>query len=197
MSAESAAERLAAARNLLIVARTPRLQIRYKMDSDAIEDYQWARDADSASFNGRPPTAQTFEAFQAEFEREVRYGPPLRQPFAIDSGAGQHIGNLLYYNADPTRRAAEFGMMIGVEAFRGSGLGREAVVGFLRYAWHNLPFGEFYLHTLEWNERAQRSFTAAGFDPVARVERGGLVFVRMEARREWWLLHDMEGRFGP
>jgi hypothetical protein len=48
---------------------------------------------------------------------------------------------------------------------------------------------------LEWNERAIRSFRAAGFADAARVFRDNEWFLRMEARREWWLLWDAEGRF--
>ena len=42
-----------------------------------------------------------------------------------------------------------------------------------------------YLHTLDWNVRAQKSFKAAGFRDSGRVRRGHQRFHRMEVRREW------------
>jgi len=69
------------------------------------------------------------------------------------------------------------------------------MVLFMRYLWDTTPFRILFLHTLDWNERAQRSFRKAGFAAVARVIRGDDVFIRMEARREWWLMHEADGRF--
>jgi hypothetical protein len=37
-----------------------------------------------------------------------------------------------------------------------------------------------YLHTLTWNERAQRSFAAGGFTRVGEVVRAGRSYYRME-----------------
>ncbi|MGH2632580.1 MAG: GNAT family N-acetyltransferase [Tepidiformaceae bacterium] len=195
MSAEAGPRANPSPRDSLVVARSPRLRLRYKVPDDALDDYAWARDPETARFNGSPPRDQPFPAFLAEFEHEVAFGPPGRQPFAIETLDEVHIGNLMYYNANDTRDTAEFGMTIGTEAYRDRGYGREAAVAFLRFAWQTYPFRTMYLHTLEWNERARRSFAAAGFEPVARVQRGPGTFVRMEAHREWWLLHDIEGRF--
>jgi hypothetical protein len=48
---------------------------------------------------------------------------------------------------------------------------------------------------LEWNERAARAFERAGYERTARVYRAEQWLLRLEARREWWLLWDSEGRF--
>jgi len=101
----------------------------------------------------------------------------------------------MLYNADHAREIAEFGISIGDRRYWGNGLGREATILFLRFAWANHPFRSFFLHTLDWNERALRCFRSTGFNEVAIVERGGERFIRMETRREWWLLWEMEGRF--
>jgi RimJ/RimL family protein N-acetyltransferase len=44
-----------------------------------------------------------------------------------------------------------------------------------------------YLHTLEWNTRARKSFAKSGFREVKEVRRGGFDFVLMEVRREDWV----------
>ena len=43
-----------------------------------------------------------------------------------------------------------------------------------------------YLHTLEWNQRAQRAFSRCGFTPVRRVRRNGLDFILMEIKKDHW-----------
>ena len=44
-----------------------------------------------------------------------------------------------------------------------------------------------YLHTLDWNERAQRCFSKSGFKPVRTVRRMAQDFILMEVLREDWL----------
>lgn len=195
MTADQAPLPVSRSHDHLVVARSARLRLRYKVRDDAIDDFVWARDPETARFNGNAPREQPFPAFLAEFEHEVTYGPPQRQPFAIETVDGVYIGTVMYYNATDDRDAAEFGMTIGPAEYRDHGYGREAAVTFLRFAWRTYPFRSFYLHTLEWNERALHSFKAAGFEPLSRVQRNGATFVRMEARREWWLLHELEGAF--
>ncbi|MEO6398804.1 MAG: GNAT family N-acetyltransferase, partial [Tepidiformaceae bacterium] len=108
---------------------------------------------------------------------------------------GRHIGNVMYYHADSYLGETEFGLTLGDEADRDRGQGTAAAVLFMRFLWWNYPFRRVYLHTLAWNARAITCFRRAGFDETNRLTREGEEFVRMEARREWWLLWDTEGRF--
>ena len=41
-----------------------------------------------------------------------------------------------------------------------------------------------YLHTLDWNERAQKAFKKAGFTALEMVNRRGFTFLAMEILRE-------------
>ncbi|MBI5948426.1 MAG: GNAT family N-acetyltransferase [Chloroflexi bacterium] len=179
----------------LAVATGRSVVIRRKHPSDALDDYQWRRDPELARFDSREPLTLSFSDFYERFERDRLYEDPARGSFSIDSPEGEHIGNVMYYNADEARETAEFGISLGREALRGAGLGTDATVAFLRYLWQNLPFRRIYLHTLDWNHRAERCFLRAGFEPAARVFRQDQWFIRMEARREWWLMWDAEGRF--
>lgn len=183
--------------DLLVVAHGARIRIRDKHRSDAPDDFQWRRDADIARFDGTAPISLTYSEFLHAFERELAYVDPMRRMFAVDTAPGVHVGNVMYYNADSRRGEAEFGITIGPPEHRGQGIGMEATITFLRYLWETTPFRRVYLHTLEWNDRARACFRRAGFDDVARVFRQQQWFIRMEARREWWLMWDMEGRFAP
>lgn len=183
------------ARERLIVARTPRLTLREKHLDDAPEDYAWRRDPEIARYDGREPLTQPYSEFVARLEHDLRFGNPRERMYAIDTIEGEHIGNVMYYNASVARDEAEVGITIGPASYRSRGYGREALVAFMRFLFETTPFRRIVLHALSWNERAIRSFEAAGFVHVGLVERQGTQLVRMEAAREWWMLHDMEGRF--
>ncbi len=177
----------------LLVARGPTVVLRRRRRDDAIDEFAWRRDPELARLNGQPPVGPSFARFLETFEQELRLDGHGRGQLAIDTAAGVHIGTIMYYNADA--EAAELGITIGDPRSRGCGFGREAVVLFLRYLFANHPFRTIYLHTLESNTPARRAFTVAGFSPTVAVLRGPDRYLRMEARREWWLLWDMEGRF--
>lgn len=178
----------------LLVAAGPRVRLRYKTLADAFDEYRWRRDPETARLNASPPLGQSFSRFLETFEHDLRFGAPEREQFAIDTVAGEHVGTVMYYNG-ASGEAAEFGISIGDARFWGSGLGREATILFLRHFWATHPHRGVYLHTLASNIRAQRCFQSAGFSETGTLERGGEPMVRMESRREWWLLWDLEGRF--
>lgn len=169
------------------------LRIRRKRREDALEDFRWRRDPEIAKYDGSEPLKSTFTDYLRQVEYDLNFVDPRRQVFALESPEGVHFGNIMYYNADG--ESAEIGICVALGDYRDRGLGAVAMIAFVRYLWNTLAVRELYLHTLEWNERARGSFARAGFEETARVLRDPHVFIRMEARREWWLLHDMEGRF--
>jgi len=181
----------------LVVANAGVLLIRRKLLSDAFDDYRWRRDPELARYDGNPPIELTYSEFFERFRRELEFPTGDRRSFSIVLPDGRHIGNIMYYNADLAHTSAELGISIALPEFQGVGLGAVAMITFVRYLWHRHAFRRLYLHTLDWNERARRCFRTAGFDQTARVSRKGQSFVRMETRREWWLLWDQEGRFEP
>lgn len=182
-------------RDHLVLAEGPRIRIRLRTRDDAASEYRWRSDPENARFDGRPAYREPFEQFRELVGYEVSHGRNDREQFAIENREGNHIGTVMLYNFSASMDAAEVGITLGDEAQRGHGLGREAMTVFLRWIWNNRSIRAVYLHALEWNERALRCFKSSGFDEVARVLRDGHAFTRMEARREWWLLWDAEGRF--
>lgn len=179
----------------LVVTRGERVVIRLKDPSDALDDYTWRRDPELARFDALEPISMPFSEYLGRLEEEIRVPPVNRRSYSLVDAAGVHFGNLMYYNVSAGRDAAEVGISVGLERYRGAGFGTEAMILFVRYLWETTTFRLLYLHTLEWNDRAQRSFRRAGFAATARTLRGDEMFVRMEARREWWLMRDAEGRF--
>lgn len=181
-------------RDDLTLVRTPRVSIRRKTLDDALDDYRWRRDPDVMRFDGLTPIKESYTEFLRQLEAELSVINPTRQVFAVDDAEGRHIGNVMYYNVDSGAQTAEVGMSLGEPAARGHGLGSEAMTAFVYYLWNAQPYRTLFLHTLEWNERARRSFARAGFASTSRVVRKDDVFIRMEARREWWLMHFDAGR---
>jgi RimJ/RimL family protein N-acetyltransferase len=178
----------------LVVADAGRLRIRHKHRDDFPQDYAWRIDPEIARFDGREPPTLTFDEFTANAERELLFGSPGRASFSIESAEGPHIGNVMYYNATADG-SAELGISLGAASSRDNGLGTLATITFLRFLWATTPLRRLWLHTLTWNERAQACFRRAGFSDVELVLHNGEPHLRMECRREWWLLWDTEGRF--
>ena len=176
-----------------VVASGRDVAIRRKRASDATDEYAWRSDPEIARFDGSAGIADSFTTFIEAFRYEMTYGRNGRQAFALDAADGTHIGSIMYYNSDGD--SAELGVSIALDGYRGRGVGRAAVTAFLRYIWATTSLRRIYLHVLDWNERAQRCFRACGFEDVARVQRDGQWFIRMEASREWWLLWESRGRF--
>jgi RimJ/RimL family protein N-acetyltransferase len=179
----------------LVVASGAGVRIRRKIHEDARAEFNWRANEENTRYDGSAPFGEGFDRFLRQFEYDVRFSAPQKGVFSLEADDGEHIGNIMWYRADAGDGTAEFGISIGHEAYRDRGLGKQATIAFLRYIWESTGFRVIYLHTLEWNERARACFRAAGFDDVARVLRDGQAFIRMEVRREWWLLWDAEGRF--
>tara|TARA_B100000686_G_C16608825_1_gene872672 strand:- start:9 stop:572 length:564 start_codon:yes stop_codon:yes gene_type:complete len=177
------------------LAETTRLRLRTKEVQDASNDYRWKCDPEIAKYEGAVPLVQSYYVFLRRYANEINIINKNRRTLAIDTKEGQQIGNIMYYNARHSVGDAELGILIGEADFRGLGYGFEATVGFLRLVFESEMFNLIYLHSLDWNTRAQKCFENAGFSLVDRVSRRGHSFVRMETTREKWMMLDLEGYF--
>jgi len=162
-----------------------KVRLRRKRLSDAAADYAWRRDPVLVRYDAAQPLQQPYDQFLSAYAEELRYPPPYRRTFAVEDLADVHIGNVMYYNVDLARREAELGITIGKPAYWGSGYGTEAVRLLVAYVFAQTSLTRIYLHTLDWNVRAQRAFARAGFRDCGRTRRGRYRFHVMEVRREW------------
>ncbi|MFN0094856.1 MAG: GNAT family N-acetyltransferase [Dehalococcoidia bacterium] len=173
------------------------LRIRHKRMTDVPDDFAWRRDPELTRYDGAAPLGVTYPEYVAVAEHDIRYGATGRASFSLETDDGRHVGNLMYYNANASRDEAEVGISLALEEVRGRGLGPAVMVAFLRFLWATTSFRVLHLRTLEWNARAITAFARAGFSESGRLSEGDQRFVIMQARREWWLLWDSEGRFEP
>lgn len=161
------------------------VRLRPKHPEDAPDDYRWRTDPELATFDAVQPLRMSFQDFQTLYLEELKYPTPRQRTFGIeDIGTGKHIGNCMYYDIDEYRRQAELGIMIGEKEFWSHGYGTDAVRTLVRHVFSTTGLNRIYLHTLDWNIRAQKSFAKAGFVAINTVARRGFTFVTMEILRE-------------
>ncbi len=163
--------------------------LRGKRLSDASKDYAWRSDDELARLDASMTLSIPLERFIASYEDEISYHSPRRRRFAIDTLDGKHIGNCMYYNIDRIKSEAELGVMIGDRDYWNQGYGADAVATLLNHIFSTTNIDRVYLHTLEWNIRAQQCFGKCGFVPCKKRRRYNGTFVVMEVYRSSWLKH--------
>ena len=164
-----------------------RITLRDKKVEDAEQDYIWRSDPEPARLDAAYPLTMSFERYLKIFEDQLRYPTPGSHHFSTDTLDGKLIGNCMYYDLDSVNMQAELGIVIGDRDYWSNGYGYDAVTTLLEYMFGERNLKRVYLHTLEWNIRAQRSFGKSGFNLVKPVRRLSQDFLLMEVLREDWL----------
>ncbi len=160
--------------------------LREKRIEDAEKDYRWRSDPEIARLDAAYPLSMSYERYLKLFEDQLRYPTPGSHHFAADAIDGTYIGNCMYYDLDRVRLEAELGIVIGDRDYWSNSYGYDAVTTLLDYMFSEVNLNRVYLHTLDWNERAQRCFSKSGFKPVRRVRRMSQDFILMEVLRDDW-----------
>jgi len=168
-----------------VVARGRRTVIRRKRIGDADNEYAWRSDEELARYDASQPVRVSFADYRRSWSFDLRFTDVASRAFAIEDENGRHIGNVMYYNIDGPRGEAEMGISIGDRACWSQGYGSDALAAMVRTVFATTGLRRLYLHTLDWNARAQRCFEKAGFAAAGTSWRSGRTFVVMEVRRQW------------
>ncbi len=161
--------------------------LREKWDADAWNDWLWRVDEELAELDAARPLTMSFEQYQPVHREDIRYPAPRSHRFAIvDLQTGTQIGNCMYYDLDTRTEETELGIMVGDRGYWNNGYGQDAVKLLLDHLFERLRLKRVYLKTLEWNIRAQRSFTKNGFRECGRADQGRHKFMLMEITRSEW-----------
>ena len=176
--------------------RGARIILRDKRVEDAEKDYQWRSDPELARLDAAIPLTMSFERYMKLFEDQLKYPTPGSHHFSIDALAGgnlagdsldqRFIGNCMYYDLDTVNLEAALGIVVGDRDYWSDGYGFDAVTTLLDHLFTTRNLKRVYLHTLEWNKRALRSFTNSGFNPVRPVRRMAHDFILMEVLHDEW-----------
>ena len=164
-----------------------KVTLREKRLEDAPLDYQWRTDEEIAKLDAAFPLRATYEEFLRLFRDQLRYPTPGSARFGIHADDSKYIGNCMYYDFDSLNQQVELGIVIGDRDYWGKGYGYDAVVALRDHLFSTMKMKRIYLHTLEWNERAQKAFAKCGFEPVEIVRRSGMDFLLMDIYRTSWL----------
>ena len=161
--------------------------LREKKLNDAVEDYVWRRDTELSQLDATRPISMSFSDYHQYTREELKYDSYYSVRLAVETLDGIHIGNCMYYDINDRRKEAEFGIMIGNRDYWGRGYGSDAVKTLINYVFSSTHLTKIYLHTLEENHRARRSFTKSGLSEIRKVKRSGKDFIRMEIIKDDWL----------
>ncbi|MAM65965.1 MAG: GNAT family N-acetyltransferase [Chloroflexi bacterium] len=164
-----------------------RIILRDKIIEDAEQDYIWRSDPELASLDAAFPLTMSYDRFLKLAQDQLRYPTPGSHHFATTTLEGKFIGNCMYYDLDSVNKHAELGIVIGDRDYWSNAYGYDAVTTLLEYCFNEINLTRVYLHTLEWNKRAQRCFEKCGFAQVRPVRRMSHDFILMEVFREDWL----------
>lgn len=87
-----------------------------------------------------------------------------------DTATNLHIGNVKLDQISPVARTAEFGIMIGDQAFWGQGIGLEVCNLMIAYAFNQLNLRKVSLSVFSNNPAAIRLYEKAGFTIEGRLK---------------------------
>ena len=170
----------------MVELRGARIILRDKRIEDAEQDYIWRSDHELASLDAAFPLTMSYDRFLKLAEDQMRYPTPGSHHFATETLDGKFIGNCMYYDLDSVKMQAELGIVIGDRDYWSNSYGYDAVTTLLDHCFNEKKLERVYLHTLEWNKRAQRCFEKCGFLQVRPVRRMSHDFILMEVFREDW-----------
>jgi RimJ/RimL family protein N-acetyltransferase len=117
---------------------------------------------------GDPPTPQSLERLQADFDQEAAKGGRNGLAFAIEAG-GEFIGHCALFNINPVARTCALGITIGNKEYWGRGYGRESIALLVDYAFVHHNFHKIWLEVHASNSRALRAYAACGFCEEGRL----------------------------
>ena len=166
--------------------RGGRIILRDKRPTDAENDYRWRSDPELARLDAAIPLTMSFARYLKLFEDLMKYPTPGSHHYSIETLDGRFIGNCMYYDLDTVNREAELGIVIGDRDYWSDGYGYDAVTTLLHHMFTIRNLKRVYLHTLEWNDRAQKSFSKSGFNVVRPVRRMAHDFILMDVLRDDW-----------
>lgn len=163
-----------------------RVILRDKQIEDSELDYRWRSDPELAKLDAAYPLTMNYDRYVKMFEDQLKYPSPGSHHYGIEVVGSKLIGNCMYYDLDSVNKEAELGIVIGDREYWSGSYGFDAVVTLLEHMFVVRDLKRVYLHTLEWNDRAQSCFSRCGFNPVRNVRRMGHDFILMEVLRTDW-----------
>ena len=112
-------------KNRVVRLQGDRVVLRAKDLADANKDYDWATDRELMRLDAGQPYEFDFSIYLAIYPDGL--ADPNKIQVAVETLAGEHIGNCTCYNIDERHKEAELGIVIGKREYWGKGYGSDAV----------------------------------------------------------------------
>jgi RimJ/RimL family protein N-acetyltransferase len=149
--------------NLDVCLETPRFRLRELTLEDVTERYLgWFRDPDAARHIASAGDTRELSDLTAYVAARLNRDDVLFLGI-FDRTSGEHIGNLKYEPVNAVEGYAIMGILIGEPAYRGRGAAAEVLAASARWLRDHRDITEVVLGVSTTNERAIRSYQAAGF----------------------------------
>lgn len=146
-----------------------RVYLRPVVPTDATPQYAgWLNDPETTRFLESGRRADTVESIAAYIARYQGRSDALFLAIVLREG-DRHVGNLKLEPIDLTHQKAVLGIMIGDPSARGKGVGTEAILLALRYAFHELKLHRVALGVTADNLPAIRCYEKLGFKHEGRL----------------------------
>ncbi len=137
------------------------------------EEYaSWFNDPETTKYTRHGERVMTRKDIE-EYVARVQ-DSPTDYVFAMRAKDGAHIGNITLQKLDPTKREAEFAIILGKHGYGGKGLATGAGKLLLRYGFGPLGLRRIYCGTMEGNIAMQRLAKRLGFRQEGVRTRGML-----------------------
>lgn len=135
--------------------------------------FLWLNDA-KAALDDMPYRPVDCLAFREWLDQQARQNAQVL--FIIRTlQPARAIGFVLFKNLNPVFRAAELGVRIGEEGYRGKGHGSAALKLALQYAWDTLNLKRVWLTVFAGNERAIAAYRRAGFEQEGVMRQAAFI----------------------
>lgn len=141
-----------------------RVRLRAVCKDDLPNFVRWLNDREVTRFL-LLATPMALDQEEAWFEK-MRQSPLTEHPLAIeiDTLEGWRIiGNIGFHRIDWVARNTEVGIFIGEKQFWSQGYGTEAMRLMLKHGFEDINLNRIFLHVMEPNTRAIRSYEKSGF----------------------------------
>jgi RimJ/RimL family protein N-acetyltransferase len=128
---------------------------------DLVKNYGWGNDPELIHLAGIQPYPKS--SWEVEKWYECSLTNPNSRLFALKTRDGEYIGNVELSRIDWRAGSAEVGLIIGEKEFWNRGIGEEALLLILEFAFGELRLHRISARILEHNARALRCFEKVGF----------------------------------
>ena len=143
------------------------VRLRAVEPADLERVYTWINDREVTRYlTARYPMSHVDEERWIQKASTSTFG--LGVTLAIETKAGDHIGNIDLHRSHPEDRKCGLGIMLGDKERWSQGFGTDAMVTLLRFAFHEMNLHRVWLTVHQDNDRAMACYRKCGFVEEAR-----------------------------